>query len=838
MKKSKSSPKKLSNLRQQAEDLLEKNPEAVESMLPEDIQKLVHELNVHQIELEMQNEELRRVQLEIEESRSRFSDLYDFAPVGYFTLDEKGMIVEVNLTGADMLGIERRYLIKRRFSSFIAPNYLDVFYQHRKHVFKSRDHQSCQLKLIKKDDRQFYTQIESIAAKDDKGNFTRLLITITDITPLMQAEEALSKSEQELKIRNRISEIFLTTPDDDMYAEVLQVILEAAESKYGVFGYINQDNGSFVCPSMTRDIWDKCQVSEKDIIFPKDTWGGIWGRALKEKKTLSSNGPFRIPQGHIPITRDIALPIIYHNEPIGLLHVANKMTDYDEKDRALLENIADHIAPVLYARLGKDRQEKERKEAEEELDKYRQHLEELVKERTAELTRTNAQLKKEVTERSQAEEDVIRKHQIQVALNDILNISTKPYGLEEMLDRILGRIISIDWLTLESKGCIFITNRNSSELVLKSYRGISDIFKNLCALIPFGKCVCGKAASTKEIQFVTSDDSAHEIKPEDISPHGHYCIPIISSQRVLGVLSLYVNKDYQRSQDEDYFLQSAANALAGIIKRKQAEEDLKNRQKEIEKLNVNLEKLVQEELEKSRQKDYIMIQKSRLAVMGEMMQYIIHQWGQPLNALNLLFYNLETALDNTDIGTNEKEVEECIANGLVLVKRMFSTIDDFRNFFKPSKVKVEFSVNKNIKDTLSLFGDNLRHSNISVKLNETEDLAVRGFPNELSQVILNILKNAKDAISVNKVKGEIKIDILSKDDSVIVRIKDNGGGIPDNILDKIFNSYFTTKSEDKGTGIGLYMSRVIIEDHMHGRIEVKNIGGGAEFNIIIPLKSK
>jgi PAS domain S-box-containing protein len=271
-----------------------------------------------------------------------------------------------------------------------------------------------------------------------------------------------------------------------------------------------------------------------------------------------------------------------------------------------------------------------------------------------------------------------------------------------------------------------------------------------------------------------------------------------------------------------------------ITERKKAEEEIKARQKEIEEINASLEKRVQEELQKSRQKDFVMIQRSRLAAMGEMMQYIIHQWGQPLNALNILFYNLEIALDEIDVGTKEKEVEETIANGLRLVKEMFSTVDDFRNFFKSHKEKVEFVVNKNIKDILSLFGDSFTYSKISVTLKETKELKVRGFPNEFSQVILNILKNAKDAILEKGIKGEINIDILSEDDSVIIRIKDNGGGIHNNILDKVFDSYFTTKAGGDGTGIGLYMSKIIIEEHMDGRISVKNIAGGAELEIALP----
>ena len=116
---------------------------------------------------------------------------------------------------------------------------------------------------------------------------------------------------------------------------------------------------------MTRDIWDQCRIPDKDIVFPRQTWGGIWGRALVEKKTLYSNEPFRVPEGHILITRALDVPIIYEGDVIGNLFVGNKATDYDEKDRDLLENIARHVAPVLHARLQRDTEETERKKAEE-----------------------------------------------------------------------------------------------------------------------------------------------------------------------------------------------------------------------------------------------------------------------------------------------------------------------------------------------------------------------------------------------------------------------------------------------------------------------------------------
>lgn len=178
-----------------------------------------------------------------------------------------------------------------------------------------------------------------------------------------EAEESLRQSEQNLSIRNKISQVFLTVPDEEMYAEVLKVILEVMESNYGVFGYVDEA-GNYVCPSMTRDIWEKCQIADKTIVFPCISWGGIWGQALAEKKSIYSNKPFKVPEGHIPITRAMDVPIIHKGNVIGNLLIANKESDYDEKDLELLEAISNHIAPVLNARLQRDKKDRERRQAE------------------------------------------------------------------------------------------------------------------------------------------------------------------------------------------------------------------------------------------------------------------------------------------------------------------------------------------------------------------------------------------------------------------------------------------------------------------------------------------
>jgi len=184
-----------SNLREQAEKRAKQQIVEFRKQRGQNPADLIHELRVHQIELEMQNEELRRTQKDLEESRKRFSDLYDFAPVGYFTLNKDGLIVEANLTCAAFLGEERGNLLKSKLSHFIAPDSQDEFYLHCKQVVESGARQSCEVKLRRKDGTEFFAQLVSVAVAEQKGEYDQFRMTMTDITERKKAEKSLLASE-------------------------------------------------------------------------------------------------------------------------------------------------------------------------------------------------------------------------------------------------------------------------------------------------------------------------------------------------------------------------------------------------------------------------------------------------------------------------------------------------------------------------------------------------------------------------------------------------------------------------------------------------------------------
>jgi len=188
-----------------------------------------------------------------------------------------------------------------------------------------------------------------------------------------------SENKQEISLRDKITEMFHKFPDDQMYPEVLEILLEVLESKMGYFGYIDE-NGDMITPSLTRDIyWEKCEIPDKGILYKKKSWAGAWGESLRQKKTVISNGPFKFPEGHIVLTNVMCVPIFYQSEVIGQLTLGNKITGYTKWDQRLVETIANHISPILHARLDRDKMEKERKRMEQEL-KYSKRDREKVQE--------------------------------------------------------------------------------------------------------------------------------------------------------------------------------------------------------------------------------------------------------------------------------------------------------------------------------------------------------------------------------------------------------------------------------------------------------------------------
>ena len=250
-----------------------------------------------------------------------------------------------------------------------------------------------------------------------------------------------------------------------------------------------------------------------------------------------------------------------------------------------------------------------------------------------------------------------------------------------------------------------------------------------------------------------------------------------------------------------------------------------------------LEKTIRSELKKSQEQQLLMFQQSRLAQMGEMISMIAHQWRQPLNNLGLI--NQLIVSKYTKNKLDDAAVEYFKKNSKKQIDLMSETIDNFRNFFKKENKESLFYLNDTIHEVLSVTADIYQQKNISIKFDIPQNYQIYGNSNALGQIILNFLNNAKDAL-LEKNKNEKKIEISAKKSGtdILLSIKDNAGGIDQNIIDKIFDPYFSTKQEKNGTGLGLYMARMILQEELHAKIELFNDNEGANFVITIPQREK
>ena len=182
---------------------------------------------------------------------------------------------------------------------------------------------------------------------------------------------------------------------------------------------------------------------------------------------------------------------------------------------------------------------------------------------------------REVSQRKRLELEIRSNLEIQSTLTALLELSLEPLTLEQQLERTLDLLTAVPWIELESKGAIFLAEEGSEELVMKAQRGLSASLIAGCGRLPFGRCLCGRAATTRQIVFASCADERHDVRYPGMAPHGHYCVPIVSGDELIGVINLYLKHGHRKTPEEERFLAAVANVLAGIVKRKRVEESLR-----------------------------------------------------------------------------------------------------------------------------------------------------------------------------------------------------------------------------------------------------------------------
>jgi PAS domain S-box-containing protein len=422
----------------------------------------------------------------------------------------------------------------------------------------------------------------------------------------------------------------------------------------------------------------------------------------------------------------------------------------------------------------------ERKRAEESLRTLNEELESRVAERTSDLAVLNADLHREIAVRKQVEEELrINKDKIQAivdAFDGLIFICSKDYRIQFMNKGFIDRT-----------GC-----DKPGEFCYKAMHGRDTVCPGC------------------DVESVFDGKTVHRELQNPLNGQWDYVVDV----------PLY-------QADGSIFRQTISTDITEL---KQAEEKLRQKKQQLENLNITLEMCVQEEVEKNRNKDIILIHQNRQAALGETLDHIAHQWKQPLNVLSLITGNLqEEALSGK---LTDESLTETTATILGLVDHMAQTINVFRDFYRPEKEMTAFFIKEAIDKALSFIKPALRLESIEVDFYADPLLAAYGYPKEYAQVLLNILSNAREAFKDKGVeKPRVSIQAIAENGNAVVTVTDNAGGISDANIGRIFDLYFTTREPSGGTGIGLYMSKNIIENNMGGKLSVRNTGCGAEFRI-------
>ena len=310
----------------------------------------------------------------------------------------------------------------------------------------------------------------------------------------------------------------------------------------------------------------------------------------------------------------------------------------------------------------------------------------------------------------------------------------------------------------------------------------------------------------------------------------------IKEQQREDIFNKWVSVNYQKEIDYAFFYEIFAGTLILI-----SILILAYRQYLLKKLNQELNERIELEMQKNEEKNRISIQQSRMASMGEMLENIAHQWRQPLSIISVCASGMEVKKDydilsDEDFRTGIKQIKDT-------TQYLSNTIEDFRSFFIKDKISADLDIRNTLTKVFDLVNATFAKNSITV-VRDIKTITFNSFENELIQVLMNILINAKDALQNKNSERLVIIKVKKLHERIIITIRDNAGGIDESIIDKIFEPYFTTKHQYEGTGIGLYMSKLIIEKHLNGEITAKNITykynnreyKGALFQIILPIK--
>jgi putative methionine-R-sulfoxide reductase with GAF domain len=322
-----------------------------------------------------------------------------------------------------------------------------------------------------------------------------------------------------------------------------------------------------------------------------------------------------------------------------------------------------------------------------------------------------------LTEEVVSSQEIIRRDfHFQSTISSILQSSLEPVSLDEQMERIMEAILSLPFLSPQSRGCIFLVEDDPGILVMKAHRGLPESIRTACAKVHFGKCLCGLTASAHQIVFADSTDSCHEIEHNDFPSHGHYCVPIVSGTRVLGVMNVYVEEGHKRDAEEVRLLSSVANTLAGIIVRIQAEQ------------------------EKGKLREQL-TQAEKLSALGRLTANVAHEIRHPLTSIGGFARRLDKKILS---GTKEKEYVDIIINQVGNLENILKNVLTYSR--ETHLVLEDHDINEIIDESLKRHKDLFGKQSIRIGKSFGDIPKIRVDKLQMKETIDNLISNAIDSM--------------------------------------------------------------------------------------------
>jgi PAS domain S-box-containing protein len=837
---------KLKRLRNQAQQLQRKNSKDFKKIPAKDIPILIHQLQVHQIELEMQNDELLKTQMELEESRNKYMDLYDFASIGYFSFDRNGLILEVNLAGADLLGVERANLLKAPFSHYITRDDQDIFWLHHRDVFETKTRQICEVRLKRKDGKWFYARLESIAQWDSEGNFNQLRTAISDISELKRAEAVLRKAHNKLEeqVEERTAELRKATEQlkheieerkqaEKMLDKQNQELCGRVKELCCLYSIANliEDSGNSLNETLQGIVdlipsaWQYPEITCARLILEGKEFGTMNFRDTIWKQTCN---------------------IIVQGERIGTLEVClvEERPEMDEgsflkEERQLINAIAKRLAKVIEHQ----RADRALKESEE---KYRS-LVESTKDSIYLMDRDCRYLfinKKHLSRFGLPADKVVGRtygefHSVAEAKEFVKKAKevfetgkSISYEYRSQRDggyylRTLSPVKGTDGmataLTVVSKD---ITELKQSEKSLheseEKYRLFVEYANDAIFVLQDGLLKFHNK-KTKELLGVTSQELVNipfskYVHPKDKNMFLNKCRGIVNGDETPNTFTFRLIKE----TNEELWIHASAvlipwewkSAILYFAR------------------NITTEKRLEAQLQHSQ----------KLEAMGSLAGGIVHDFN---NLTTIINSYTKFALEKLDQNNSIRQDIEKIIGAVKSASSLTRNLLQFSS--KQISNPTILDLNKIAVETLKMLSC-LIGEDIELRTVFEPDLGkIMADPVQMEQVLMNLAINAKDAmprggiLTIKTFNEKLNKELFDTYDVktkpgpyVVLSVSDTGIGMEKEILSMIFEPFYTTKKRDKSTGLGLSTIYGIIKQS-GGWIRVySKPGHGTIFKIYFP----